>query len=323
MTRYGYHVSHEQFDPNDLLAWVQQAEDAGFELCTASDHLHPWNERPGHSAFVWSWLGAAMQATSLDFRTVSCPGYRYHPAILAQAGATVAHMFPGRLAMCLGSGQRLNEATMGIAWPVKPERNAKLKESVDVMRRLWDGERVTHHGRFTVEEVKLYTRPEEPIQVIGAAVTPDTARWLGSWADGLLTLCGGPEDDLRAVIDAFREGGGEGKPVTCQMKLAWGREERALREDALHTWGTNLVIGQVVWEIPQPMQFEEAAAYFTTEDLDRTVRVSTSLDQHAEWAAGYAACGVDELILHNVATNQTEFIEEFGAHVLPQLKEAA
>ena len=322
MTRYGYHVSHEQFDPTDLLAWVQRAERAGFEVCTASDHLHPWNERPGHAGFLWTWLGAAMQATNLDFRSVSCPGYRYHPAILAQAMATTRHMFPERLDCCLGSGERLNEATMGMAWPVKPERNAKLRECCELMRRLWAGETVTHHGRVVMEEVKLYTRPRTPPRIFGAAVTPATARWLGSWADGLLSLCGGPDDDLTKVIEAFREGGGEGKPVVCQMKLAWGPDEGPLREDALHTWGTNLVIGQVVWEIPTPRQFEEAAAYMTVHDLDRTVRVSTSLDQHAEWAREYVACGVDELIFHNVATNQAEFIDAFGERVLPQLRDA-
>ena len=323
MARFGYHVSHEQFDPVDLLAWVRRAEAAGFELCTASDHLHPWNERPGHAGFLWTWLGAAMQVTKLDFRSVSCPGYRYHPAILAQAMATTRHMFPERLDCCLGSGERLNEATMGMAWPVKAERNAKLQECCELMRRLWDGETVTHHGRVVMEEVKLYTRPKTPPRIFGAAVTPRTARWLGGWADGLLTLCGGPDDDLTEVIEAFREGGGEGKPVVCQMKLAWGTDEAALREDALHTWGTNLVIGQVVWEIPTPKQFEEAAAYMTVEDLDRTVRVSTSLDQHAEWAREYVACGVDELVFHNVATNQAEFIDAFGEHVLPRLRGAA
>ncbi|MBB4659516.1 TIGR03885 family FMN-dependent LLM class oxidoreductase [Parvularcula dongshanensis] len=318
--RYGIHASHEQFDPTTLLTCVQEAEAAGFEVVTASDHLHPWNERPGHAAFVWSWLGAAMQTTKLDFRTVSCPGYRYHPAILAQAGATLGFMHPGRIAMCLGSGERLNEATTGIAWPVKSERNAKLQECIGVMKRLWAGETVTHRGRVIVEEVKLYTRPEEPIPAFGAAVTPQTARWLGGFADGLVTLAGGPPEDLRRVVDAFREGGGEGKPITCQVKLAWGEEEGALREDALRSWGTNLLQGQVVWEIPTPKQFEEATAYLTTEDLDRTVRVSTDLGQHAAWIAEYAECGVDELILHNVATNQRQFVDAFGQHVLPQLK---
>jgi len=319
MTRYGYHCSHEQFSPRDLLERVVEAEQAGVVCASASDHFHPWSERQGQSGFVWSWLGAAMERTRLPFRTVSAPGYRYHPAILAQAGATLGTMYPDRLWMALGTGQRLNEAITGAPWPQRDERRALLKECVDIMRALWAGETVTHLGRVTVQEAKLYTRPEQPPLAIGAATTPETARWLGSWADGMITLAGGPVEQLREIITAFREGGGEGKPVLAQAKLAWGHDEAKLREDAFRQWGTNLVQGQVVWEIPIPQHFDELAALLGPEDLDQTVRVSTDLHQHAAWLNDYAELGVDELILHNVASNQAAFIEAFGAEVLPQL----
>ena len=320
MTRYGYHCSHEQFSPRDLLERVSEAEQAGFACATASDHFHPWSERQGQSGFVWSWLGAAMERTTLPFRTVSAPGYRYHPAILAQAGATLSAMYPERLWMALGTGQRLNEAITGVPWPQKQERQALLEECVAIMRALWAGETVTHLGRVTVQEAKLYTRPEQPPLVIGAATTAGTARWLGGWADGLITLAGGPVEQLREIVSAFHEGGGEGKKVLAQAKLAWGPDEAPLREDAFRQWGTNLLQGQVVWEIPTPKHFEEATALLGPEDLDATVRVSTDLSQHAAWLNDYAECGVDELILHNVASNQAAFIEAFGAHVLPQLR---
>jgi probable non-F420 flavinoid oxidoreductase len=299
---------------------VSAAEHAGFACASASDHFHPWSERQGQSGFVWSWLGAAMERTQLPFRTVSAPGYRYHPAILAQAGATLSVMYPERLWMALGTGQRLNEAIMGVAWPQKQERQALLQECVEIMRALWAGETVTRLGRVTVQEARLYTRPERRPLAIGAATTPRTARWLGAWADGMITLAGGPVEQLRETVRAFREGGGEGKPVLAQAKLAWGTDEAAVREDALHQWGTNLLQGQVVWEIPTPQMFEEATQLLGTDDLDRTVRVSTDLHQHAAWLAKYAACGVDELILHNVGSNQAAFIDAFGAHVLPQLR---
>ena len=320
MTRIGYHCSHEQFGPRELLAWVVEAEAAGFDCASASDHFHPWSERQGQSGFVWSWLGAAMERTQLPFRTVSAPGYRYHPAILAQAGATLSVLYPERLWMALGTGQRLNEAITGVAWPQKVERNALLLECAEVMRALWAGKSVTHLGRVTLQEAKLYTRPEQHPLAIGAATTPETARWLGSWADGMITLAGGPVEQLRATIAAFREGGGEGKPVLAQAKLAWGADDTALRADALRQWGTNLIQGQVVWEIPTPKQFEEATALLGPDDLDGSVRVSTDLQQHAAWLQEYAEAGVDELILHNVASNQAAFIEAFGAHVLPQLR---
>lgn len=319
MTRYGYHCSHEQFGPRELLNRIVQSDQAGFACASASDHFHPWSERQGESGFVWSWLGAAMERTRLPFCTVSAPGYRYHPAILAQAGATLATMYPGRLSMALGTGQRLNEAITGQPWPQKQERQALLQECVAIMRALWAGETVTHLGRVTVQEAKLYTRPEQPPLAIGAATTPETARWLGTWADGMITLAGGSPSDLRAVVDAFRDGGGGGKPVLAQAKLAWGLHEGEVREDAFRQWGTNLVQGQVVWEIPTPGQFDEMARLLGPEDLDRTVRVSTDLHRHAAWLKEYADVGLDALILHNVGSNQAAFIDAFGTHVLPQL----
>jgi len=179
----GYHASHEENGPTDLLRYVQHAEQAGFSAAMCSDHFHPWGEQQGHSAFAWSWLGAAMQATSLSFGTVNAPGQRYHPAVIAQAAATLAYMFPGRFWVAVGSGEALNESITGAAWPLKSQRNARLLECVRVMRALWAGETVTHHGLVTVEEAKLFTRPERPPMIVGAAITPATARWRFSALD--------------------------------------------------------------------------------------------------------------------------------------------
>ena len=152
MTLFGYHGSHEQYPPSELLGHVRAADAAGFQGVMCADHFHPWLEENGHSGFAWSWLGAALQATSFPFGVVNAPGDRYHPAIIAQAAATLAEMFPGRFWMAAGSGEALNEHITGNRWPPKPERNARLKECVDVMRALWRGETVTHYGRVTVEE---------------------------------------------------------------------------------------------------------------------------------------------------------------------------
>src|SRR3954452_14575611 len=171
MARFGYHVSHEQFPPADLLRWTKHAEEAGFDCAMSSDHFHPWSERQGQSGFAWSWLGAALERTRLPFGIISAPGYRYHPAILAQAAATLAEMFPGRLWLALGSGQRLNEDLTGVAWPDKAERNARLRECADVIRALLRGETVTHRGRVTLVGGKLSSLPEEPPLLLGAAVT--------------------------------------------------------------------------------------------------------------------------------------------------------
>src|SRR5687768_3833780 len=139
MPAFGFHASHEQVHPSELLAAVQRAEEAGFDAAMSSDHFSPWSERQGESGFAWSWLGAAMATTGLPFRVVNAPGQRYHPAIIAQAIATLAEMFPDRLWVCLGSGEASNEHITGDRWPPKPTRNARLRECVDVIRALLGG----------------------------------------------------------------------------------------------------------------------------------------------------------------------------------------
>src|SRR5687767_3284207 len=140
MALIGYHGSHEQFPPSELLSLVSMAHAAGFRAAMCSDHFNPWSERQGQSGFAWSWLGAAMQATSLPFRVVNAPGQRYHPAIVAQAAATLCELFGDRLWVVLGSGEASNEHITGDAWPDKQTRNARLRECVDVMRALLAGE---------------------------------------------------------------------------------------------------------------------------------------------------------------------------------------
>ena len=320
MTRFGYHNSHEQFAPDRLLSVAKLADAAGFSCASASDHFHPWSTvEQGQSGFVWSWLGAAMEATALDFRTVTCPGRRYHPAVLAQAGATLSVMYPGRLWMTLASGQLLNEGITGEHWPPKAERNAHLKECVDVIRALWAGETVTHYGRITVEEATLYTRPAEPPLIIGGAVSEETARWLGSWADALITVGSADREPVRRVIEAFREGGGDGKPVCVQAKIAWDETHEKALDGAYCEWRTNVLCGDVPWEIRLPEQFEDATAHVRPEDVAAAVLVSDSLEEHADALNDFREMGAAEVYVHNVAPNQEAFIEAFGARVLPQL----
>jgi G6PDH family F420-dependent oxidoreductase len=171
MHTIGYHASHEQFPPSQLLRLVQQAEDAGFNAAMCSDHIHTWSSAQGECGFAWSWLGAAMHATDLTYGIVNAPGQRYHPAIIAQAVATLNEMFNGRFWIATGSGQALNEHITGERWPAKDLRNERLKESVEVMRALWRGETVTHRGLVTVEDCRLYSLPKVEPTVIGRGST--------------------------------------------------------------------------------------------------------------------------------------------------------
>ena len=199
MPRIGLHASHEQIPPSRLLAAVRHAEAAGFDAAMCSDHFSPWSERQGESGFAWSWLGAALEATELSLGCVNAPGQRYHPAIIAQAAATLAEMYPGRFWVALGTGEASNEHITGEPWPDKATRNARLRECVDVMRALFAGEVVDHDGLVTVDRARLWTLPEQPPKLIGAAVSAETAGWVGEWADGLVTI-NQPRETLERVL---------------------------------------------------------------------------------------------------------------------------
>jgi len=320
MVSIGYHASHEQFKPSELLQYVQQAEQAGFTRVLSSDHFHPWSEAQGQSGFAWSWLGAAMQATpTLSYRIVNAPGDRYHPAIIAQAAATLAEMFPNRFWITVGSGQALNEHITGNKWPIKGDRNARLKECVDVMRSLWAGETVNHHGLVCVEEAKLYTRPEVAPPIIGAAITAETAEWVGSWADGLITTSRPPEQ-LKHVVEAFRRGGGEGKPMILKVQLSYDRTQEEARLKAHEQWRSNIFKSVMLTELRIPAQFDAAGKFVQPEELDNHVRISDNPQQHIEWLQKDIELGFDELILHNVNREQQQFIDVFGEKVVPILE---
>jgi coenzyme F420-dependent glucose-6-phosphate dehydrogenase len=318
MARIGFHASHEQFAPSELLRLVREAEAAGFDCAMSSDHFRPWGPAQGQSGFAWSWLGAALQATDLPFGVISAPGYRYHPAILAQAAATLCEMYPGRLWLTLGSGQRLNEDLTGVAWPEKAERNARLRECADIIRALLRGETVTHHGRVTLIDGQLYSLPKTPPLLLGAAVSEASAEFVGGWADGLLTVSAKP-DQVRKVVEAFRRGGGEGKPLFLQVTLNWAPTEEEALQGAHAQWRYNALGGEVNWELRSPRDFDTATRLVRPEDMRDTVLISSDLGRHAAWLNEFVELGFEELQLHQVARNQDAFIEAFGAKVLTQL----
>lgn len=315
----GYHASHEQVDPASLLNAVVQAEQAGFEAAMCSDHFAPWSERQGQSGFAWAWLGAALQATSLPFGVVNAPGQRYHPAIIAQAAATLSQMFPGRFWMALGSGEAANEHITGERWPEKAMRNDRLGECVAIMRQLLAGETVTHHGLVTVDRAKLWTLPEEPPRLIGAAVSARTAQWVGGWADGLITVNQSPET-LKKIIEAFYAGGGEGKPIYLQIHLSYAEQAETALEIAFEQWRSNVFSPPVCWDLELPEHFDEASRFVRKEDMAGSVLISHEPSRFVDLLGELAGLGFDGLYLHHVGQEQQAFIETFGESVLPQLK---
>ncbi|MET1055727.1 MAG: TIGR03885 family FMN-dependent LLM class oxidoreductase [Pedobacter sp.] len=319
ISKIGYHASHEQFSPSVLIDFVKQAESAGFEAINCSDHFHPWSEEQGHSGFTFAWLGAAMQATSLPFGSVCAPGQRYHPAIVAQAIATLADMFPGRYSISLGSGEAVNECINGEKWPGKQERNDRLKSSFEVIRKLLKGETVTEHKTIHVENAKLYTLPETQPQLFGAAVTKETAGWMGSWVDGLITVSRS-HAELKEVIDAFRAGGGEGKPIYLKVQLSYAATEEEALSGAYDQWKNNVLPSNLLSDLQKVSHFTSAASFVKPEDLKNMVNISSDPQRHLDWIGEYQSLGFDKIFLHNVNRGQQFFISEFGEKVLPFLK---
>ncbi|QHT56033.1 TIGR03885 family FMN-dependent LLM class oxidoreductase [Cellulomonas sp. H30R-01] len=340
MTVVGFHHSHEQIHPRALLEAARHAQDVGFDAGMCSDHWAPWSATQGHSGYAWTWLGAALATTDLPFGVVNAPGQRYHPAVVAQAVATLGAMFPGRFWVALGSGENVNEHITGDRWPSKAERDARLRECVDVIRALLDGEEVTHDGLVRVDRARLWTLPAERPLLIGPAVTPATAARHADWADGLVTVNQDPAV-LREVVDAYRSAGGRGT-IALQVHVAWAPDEDAAFALAREQWTANVVGPPVAWDLDTPESFDALVPNLTDDLVRRSVLVEHDPARLRDRVAALVALGFDAVYLHQVATdekpghdkhpaaeptstpadrNLRAFLDMAGEHLVPQLRE--
>jgi probable non-F420 flavinoid oxidoreductase len=338
MTLVGFHNSHEQVHPAALLAATRRAEQAGFDAAMCSDHWAPWSVRQGHSGFAWTWLGAAMASTDLPFGVVNAPGQRYHPAIIAQAAATLAAMFPGRFWVALGSGENVNEHITGGRWPAKAERDARLRECVEVIRALLDGEEVTHDGLVTVDRAKLWTLPDEKPLLVGPAVTPATARAHAAWADGLVTVNQSPEI-LEQVVHEYRDAGGRG-PLNLQVHVSWAPSAELAMTVAREQMAGQVFGPPVAWDLDTPEAFDSLGQHVSDDTVRRSVLVDHDPARLADRLSELVAIGFDAVYLHQVATDPRPsddkhddaaptstprsatleaFIDMAAEHLLPQL----
>ena len=316
--RLGFHASHEQIPPSQLLADVEHAEQAGFEMAMCSDHFGPWSVRQGHSGYAWSWLGAALARTGLDFGCVCAPGQRYHPAVVAQKIATLGEMFPGRFWTALGSGEASNEHITGERWPRKEVRTRRLEECVDVIQRLLDGEEVSHDGLVTVDRARLWDVPSVRPRLIGPAVSVASAGRVAAWADGLVTI-NQPVSVLRDIVSAYRDAGGRG-PLALQVHLSWAPTRAEADAIAFDQWRSNVFTEPVNWDTETQQGFDVMAEHVDLEAVRGAVEVSHDLSWHRDRLAELAAVGFDDLYLHHVGQEQTAFLDTFGSEVLPALR---
>ncbi len=317
-----YHASQEQFAPSRLLKLAQAAERAGFDAIHSSDHFHPWSERQGQSGFTFSWIAAALQATNLPCSMVCAPGQRFHPAIVAQAIATLGEMFPGRYSVELGSGEALNESITATPWPAKNIRNERLRECADVIRKLLRGEKVTYHGHINVKDARLYSVPEITPKLIGAAISKETSGWCGEWADGLLTTAGEMEEVLEKK-KAFEANGGAGKDVVAQFSFSFADTKEAAVHGAWHQWRSNLVDPGKLAGLHTPEQFDEITKDITHEEVAEKIKVFTDVSEIFEIAYSYLDQGISMVTLHNVNTNQEEFVEACAKYLAVKKRKKA
>jgi G6PDH family F420-dependent oxidoreductase len=310
--KIGCFLSCEEFSPTDLVEQAKRAEAAGFHALWISDHYHPWNDEQGHSAFVWSVIGALSQATSLPVTTgVTCPTVRIHPAIIAQAAATSAVMTGGRFNLGVGSGEALNEHILGDHWPEADVRLEMLEEAVEVMRELWKGGQRSHYGvHYAVENARVYDLPDEPPPVLVSGFGPKAIRLAARIGDGFCTTS--PDADAIAL---YRSEGGTG-PVHAGTKVCFMDDEAEARKTAHRLWPNEALPGELAQVLPTPSHFEQACSLVEPEML--STPCGPDLDAHAESLQAYADAGVDELFVQQIGPEQDAFFDRWAPEILPR-----
>ncbi len=325
LAHIGYAAMLEQFGPIEVTEFTVAAEAAGFQGVMAADHFQPWVPRQGQAAFVWNVLTAMGERTRGDLGPgVTCPSFRFHPAIVAQASATLAAMYPGRHWLGLGSGEALNEHVTAGSWPEPPERLERMWEAVEVIQKLFSGKDVKHRGQYyKMETARLWTMPDQAPPIYIATAGPLTAKKAGRLADGIITP-GATAEKITSLLDRFdagaREAGREpGSQVKIlQLHLSWApTDEEALR-NAVTEW-PNGGMKFPKQDIRSPYDFEQMAKLVRPEDFEGRMLITSDLDAHRADIQRYLDLGVDRVYLHNAGRNQAEWIEAFGREVLPKL----
>ena len=251
-------------------------------------------------------LGAIAQQTE-NFRIgtgVTCPLIRIHPAIVAHAAATVACLMPGRFFLGVGTGENLNEHVLGAKWPAPDERLEMLEEAIGVMRQLWQGDYQTHRGKhYTVESLRLFDLPDEPIEIAVAAMQPNAAELAGRIGDALVNVA-----PKKEIVAKFDESGGDGKPKYGQMTVCYARTKDEAKKTAFENWPNVLVEGAASQELPLPKHFEQLVEGRKADELDGTIPLGPDVDEYLDQIKEYDDAGYTHLALHQVGSDQEGFL---------------
>ena len=327
--RFGYKASNEQFAPRELLRYGVVAEECGFDSVFVSDHLQPWRHDDGHAPFAMTWLGALGARTEriVMGTSVLTPTFRYHPAIVAQAFATLGHLYPGRVVLGLGTGESMNEVPLGIEWPEGKERFARFREAVRLIRELWDGERVTFEGDYyRTDKATIYDRPDEPVPIYLAGSGPAATRYAGRAGDGYITTSGkGRELYEETLLPAVREGAEKGGreladlDLMIEVKVSFDHD-RAAAMEATRFWGALGLSAEQKSGVEDPVEMQRLADELSTEQTAKRFIVSTDPEEHVERIAEYLELGFTHLVFHAPGPDQERFLRLYGSEILPRLR---
>ncbi|UDY35179.1 TIGR03557 family F420-dependent LLM class oxidoreductase [Dermatobacter hominis] len=319
MTRFGFTLSSEEHDPATLVEQARMAEDHGFDFVSISDHYHPWVTEQGHSGFVWSVLGALSVATSsLEVGVgVTCPLVRIHPAVMAQATATTSLMLGDRFYWGVGTGEALNEHILGHRWPTPEARREMLEEAIEVIRRLWTGDTVDHHGRYyTVENARIFDPPEVDVPIVVSGFGDAAVELAGRIGDGFWGHA--PE---REVIEKYEKSGGSGTRW-AQVTMCWGPDEEAARETLHRIWPNSGLAGQLAQDLPTWTHFEQATSMLTVDQTVGDTPCGPDPGPVVESAMAFVDAGYDHVYFHQVGRDQEGFMGFWDDELRPALEEA-
>jgi G6PDH family F420-dependent oxidoreductase len=315
--RIGYKLATEGFGPKELIRQAVLAEQAGFDFVEMSDHYHPWVEAQGHSAFTWSLLSAiAMKTERIGLATgVTCPSVRYHPAIIAQAAATLAIISDGRFTLGVGAGERLNEHVTGLGFPARQVRHERLREALEIIRLLWQGGYRSYDGRhLKLEDARVFDLPAELPVIAVAASGPESARIAAELGDGLFAV--EPDADL---VGTWHGLGGHG-PAYGEMPLAWAQDEDKAVAAVLEKNAFTLTGWKVMAELPNPVNFEAVTALVTQDQIREQFACGPDPERHLDIARRFAGAGFDHLVALNAGPDPDGFMDFFASELAAPMR---
>jgi coenzyme F420-dependent glucose-6-phosphate dehydrogenase len=329
--RFGYKASAEQFGPVELADFAVAAAEAGFDSVFISDHFQPWRHDGGHAPAALPWLGAAGARTSRVAigTSVLTPTFRYHPAVIAQAFATLGCLYPGRVILGVGSGESLNEVALGATWPDGKERFARLREAVAMIRALWSGERVTIEGEhYVVDRATIYDKPDVPVPIYVGASGPATTRYAGRAADGFITTSGKGDELYRdQLLPALAVGAEKaGRTVAdvdlmIEMKVSFDHDAARALADT-RNWAALALSPEEKTHVHDPIEMQRLADALPIERAASRWIVDSDPDEHVRRIQHYLELGFTHLVFHAPGTDQARFLELYGREVLPKLRAA-